>query len=163
MMILVHLGQWHHSYILKFFPPPCCGTAHWPLLIFSPPTFIFLKFSRALSICGVSIQPVSVREPLLLSALLCSVTLHIWRPSIPKSLWLHSRSPRMFKLLQETELLDLFIQLSRLRRDTPCLQLWPATRWLLWLVCINKKRQIITTNSFIKLTGNKTERDHRVS
>lgn len=75
IMILVHLGQWHHSYILKFFPPPCCGTAHWPLLIFSPPTFIFLKFSRALSICGVSIQPVSVREPLLLSALLCSVIL----------------------------------------------------------------------------------------
>lgn len=100
-------------------------------------------------------------------AFICSAllryTLHIWRPSIPKSLWLHSRSPRMFKLLQETELLDLFIQLPRLRRDTQCLQLWPATRWLLWLVCINKKRQIITTNSIIKLTGHKTERDYRVS
>lgn len=39
------------------------------------PTFIFLKFSRALSICGVSIQPVSVQEPLLLSAQLCSIRL----------------------------------------------------------------------------------------
>lgn len=36
------------------------------------PTFIFLKFSRALSISGVSIQPVSVQEPLLLSVRLCS-------------------------------------------------------------------------------------------
>lgn len=37
--------------------------------------------------------------------------------------------PCMFKLLQETELLDLFIQLPRLRRDIQCLQPWPATRW----------------------------------
>lgn len=40
-----------------------------------PPTFIFLKFSRAISIYGVSIQPVTTREPLLLSAMLFSVVL----------------------------------------------------------------------------------------
>lgn len=74
-----------------------------------------------------------------------------------------SDPPRMFKLLQKTELLDLFIQLPKLRRDTLCLQPRPATRWLLWLVCINKKGKTITTNSFINLTGHKTERDCGVS
>lgn len=106
-----------------------------------------------------------MREPFafICSALLC-YTLHIWRPSIPKSLWLHSRSPhRMLKLLQETELLDLFIQLPGLRKDTQCLQLWPATQWLLRLVCINKKWQIINANSFIKLTGHITERAYRLA
>lgn len=45
--------------------------------------FISLKFSRARSICGVSIRPVRVWEQWLLSASFRS-TLHIWRPSIPK-------------------------------------------------------------------------------
>ena len=126
----------------------------------SPPTFIFQKFSRVLSICGVSIQPVSTREPLLLSAQLCSVILST-SGGLPSVNLCGSTPdlPYMFKLLQETELLDLFIQLPRLRRDTRCLQPSPATWWLLWLVCINKKRQIISTNLFIKLTGRKTERD----
>lgn len=111
------------------FPPPCCGTASWPLLSFSPPTFILLKFSRALSICGVSIQPVSVREPLLLSALLCAVMLPTSGDLPSPNLYGSTPDPpRMFKLLQETEPLDLFIQLPRLRRDTQCLQLQPATQ-----------------------------------
>ena len=66
-------------------------------------------------------------------AFICSAlpgyTLHIWRPSITKPLRLRSRPPPcMFKLLQEPELLDLFIQPPGLSRDTHCLQPRPATR-----------------------------------
>lgn len=72
-------------------------------------------------------------------ALFC-YTLHIWRPSITKSLWLHSGSqpPCMLKLLQETELLDLFIQLPRLRRDTQCLQPWPGSHTMIAVISMHK-------------------------
>lgn len=57
------------------------------------PAFMFLKLNRALSISGVSIQPVSAQEPLLLSVQLCSGRLHIWRPSIRKFLWIAPTPP----------------------------------------------------------------------
>lgn len=84
---LLH-SQWWRSVFLVLLKSPLafCGSHTRPPLqpreqpaglccIFSPPTFIFLKCSGALSICGVSIQPVSAREPLLLSALPLSVIL----------------------------------------------------------------------------------------
>lgn len=152
-------------------PPPCLGprTACWPLLVFAAVIFFSSHFylpeiqqgTKYLWCFNPTCQCAGAFA-FICSALLC-YTLHIWRPSIPKSLWLHSRFPRMFKLLQKTELLDLFVQLPRPRRDAQCLQLWLATQWLLWLVCANKERQIITTNLFGKLTGHKTERCYRLA
>lgn len=94
--------------------------------------YVFVAFQSTLSGC---------RGIFLLSALLCSVILSTSGGLPSLNLWGSTLDPPcMFKLLQETELLDLFIQLPRLRRDTQCLQPWPATRWSLWLVCINKKK-----------------------
>lgn len=63
----VNMRQWHIlPFILKKTHTLYCARVSFL------PTFIFLKFSRALSICGVSIRPVSEQEPLLLSAQLCS-------------------------------------------------------------------------------------------
>lgn len=164
MMLYVHLGRWYlssiylwraHHLFVDLKPHNTQSGEHFHLPEIQQGTKYLWCFNPTCQCAGAF-------------AFICSALLrytpHIWRPSITKSQWLHTRSPppqppRMFKLLQEPELLDLFIQLPRLRRDTQCLQPWPATRWLLWLVCINKKRKIISTNSFIKLTGHKTERD----
>lgn len=123
------------------------------------PTFIFLKFSRALSVSGVSSQPVSVQELLLLSVQLFSGRLStsgdLSSTNFCGSLYKHPQ----FKMLQERQLPDHFIHLPRLRAECgvssqphdDCLQ----------LVYLNMRWQIITTNSFIKLTGDKTERAYR--
>lgn len=160
----IHLWKTHHLFVDVRSHNSQLTQQHAGLCwIYSPPTFIFLKFSRALSICGVSIQPVSVREPLLLSALLCSVILSTSGGLLSLNLCgstLDPSPPVCLSCYKKQSCLTFSFSCPGWgETHSVCSRGQAATRWLLWLVCINKKRQIISTNSFIKVTGHKTERD----